>query len=144
MPWDIGLSQYGDLNFTAARDLLMVRSGDLVQQRMMLRLRLPKGSYMYNKKLGSEMRSLLHVGNTAEQQARGASIVTQALRPMDDLTISSITVEPDARNPRAINVIIEASVQIDRGKLPPLGSDPFRTEITVPLAPASGETTARA
>lgn len=136
MPWDLQLSPYGDLVFAGNRDIAIVTSADLIRQRMMLRLKVPKGTYKGNKDLGSEMRSLMRAGNTSANRSRGVAIVTQALRPMDDITVNSVEVTPDEYNVNGIIVEIEATARIPRGQAQFL-TEPF--VVTIPVMPLATE-----
>lgn len=140
MPVDLLISPLGDLVFSANRDAAIVSKADLTTQRIMLRLKLPRGSFVYGPKdLGSEMARLLRAGTTAEQRARGVSIVTQALKPMQDFTITSVSVEPSPTDPRGVIVYIEGKIILTaKSGARPI---PFSTELPIPLAP--GETLGR-
>jgi phage baseplate assembly protein W len=143
LPWDLQLSHLGDLTFTGNRDLATLRQqAELIRQRGFIRLSLPRGSWVIDKDLGSELHTLLHETNTAAQQARGASIVSQALKAIDELTVEAVSVEPDRNNPRSVIVLIEGTVASVRRGFP--ATQAFATEITLPLAPAPSETTLRA
>jgi hypothetical protein len=129
MPVDLEMSNLGDLVFGPSRDLKVVQKADLMTQRIMVRLKLPKGSFIFSATMGSDINALLRSTNTAEGQARAVSIVTQALRPMDDLRITSISVKQDPLNPKSIMVFIEGSAILSRsGQAKPTS---FQAEIPV-------------
>lgn len=142
MPVDLEISALGDLVFTGGRDLSVVQATDVMKQRMMLRLRLPRGSYKYNRSMGSELRLALNRPNRPEVREHAASYARAALVPMQDMSIQEIQIEIGEDNPRAMIVKIAASGLIDRRRS--TISSPFIAEIPVPLAPAPGESTIRA
>lgn len=143
MPVDLQISPLGDLVFTGGRDLAITQAGTLRRQRMMMRLRMRRGSYKYNRNLGSDLYTLLNQPNIAQARSRASSLVMAALRSMGDISIQDVEVSQDETKPRTVIVKIAANALMERGMLAPINS-PFVDEISVPLAPQPSETTARA
>jgi phage gp46-like protein len=141
MPVDLEVSALGDLVFSGGRDLSVVRATDLLRQRMLLRLKFVKGSWRLNKTLGSELYTLLHQNNDQTSRARANSIVLQALRPMQEISVSKVDVVPDDSNPNTILVKVTGVTKPANPIAPPID---FQAEISVPIAPEPSEVTVRA
>jgi hypothetical protein len=85
MPFDLAISQYGDLIFAGNRDLEYVDGDQLVNQRIINRLRIKRGSWIFNRdsSLGSDLDTVL--GKSFEHQLDDIpNIVAVALEPMDE------------------------------------------------------------
>lgn len=97
MAWDLKLSENGDLVFGPNRDLLGVSGHELTNQRVILRLRLPRGSFIFdkNKDLGSNLYNILRHshGLTTELTPQVTAFVREALMPMDDIQVQEVHVE---------------------------------------------------
>lgn len=101
MPYDLALSEYGDLMFSASRDLLGVSGQALVEQRIRIRLKIPKASWIYDddRTLGSFLHQL---GGTPLDQAteQATTLVREALRAMEDVIVDHVDVEKDGNTGR--------------------------------------------
>lgn len=98
--WDLALSENGDLIFGAGRDLLGVDGTRLIEQRMVIRCKIPRGSWMLDdsKTLGSNLRNLL--GRDGQDITGQVPIyIREALRPMSpEIEILDVAVEQVERS----------------------------------------------
>lgn len=85
MAFDLAISGNGDLIISGARDLQGVSGVPLLEQRMLIRLRIARGSWIYDTdgSLGSTLFSLLHE-SPDEVSDRAPAIVREALRGMEN------------------------------------------------------------
>ncbi len=94
MSWDAALDQNGDWIFSGNRDILQVDGNALTQQRIMTRLKIPRGTFVFDETsdLGSELQFALRY-NTDRAQREIPGIVQRALEPMsDEISVTSVTV----------------------------------------------------
>lgn len=150
MAFDLALSEHGDLVFSGNRDLAGVSGVDLIEQRIKLRLKLRRGTWLYdeNRTLGSQLFRLSGVSGSQASTAL-AAYVQEALRPMsDEIVVNDVThliddtivqdgeVEPAVT--RTLTVIVAYSVVDD---LQP-GSDAISNQrelsIEIPLVGGGG------
>jgi hypothetical protein len=84
MPFDLAISEHGDLIVAGNRDLAGISGGDLLTQRILIRLRLHRGSWFYdeNGTLGSFLHQI--IGNSADRPIEVEARVREALSAMDD------------------------------------------------------------
>jgi phage baseplate assembly protein W len=143
MPFDLETSTLGDLTFTGGRDLSVVSGASLIRQRIMFRLKLPRGSYRLNKNIGSEIHSLLRMSNTAENRARGVALVMQALRPMSDIAVDTVEIIDDPNDSRRVIIRLQIRMRVSRGGPEGTLSGPFIIEIAAPIAPFPTDTAER-
>jgi broad specificity phosphatase PhoE len=94
VPFDLALSEHGDLIFSANRDLLGVSGQGLVEQRIRTRLKIPRGGWIFDPdgNLGSQLH-MLSGKSFDDAQARANALVREGLRGMDDVTVNDVTVE---------------------------------------------------
>lgn len=94
MPFDLALSENGDLIFSAIRDLQGIASIGQVNQRIRTRLKIPLGTWIYDEDgtLGSQLFTLSNM-NPNEAQTRTEAYVREALRPMDDIDVDHVELE---------------------------------------------------
>lgn len=94
MPFDLMLSEHGDLVFSATRDLQGVGGEAQVKQSIRTRLKIPRGSWDYDDDgtLGS-MLYTLSGSHPGEIQMRAAAFVRDALRGMDEIAVDDVGVE---------------------------------------------------
>lgn len=134
MPWDIAISNHGDLIFAANRDLEYVEGTQLLNQRIINRLRIQRGSWIFNRdsSLGSDLDSL--VGKSFNQQINHVPMIVQeALVPMEDeIQLIAVDVVPDPKDPRSLQVVVEYS-QITPD-VPPDISDSNTVTLLIPIA----------
>lgn len=141
MSWDFRLDrETGDWVFDGNRDMMGVDSDELIRQRIYIRMRIPRGSFIYDteKVLGSRAYSALRF--STERNLRDLpTIVEEALEGMDDISVTSIEVEAD-ENDKRMDVVIHY-VHADTSVPLPLEVRQKAIVISLPL-PASAGTTA--
>lgn len=96
MAWDLALDRdSGDLMFGPASDLLGCTGEILTNQRILVRSRIPRGSFIYDKDntLGSRLFSISGASKK-RQLAELPPLLREALEPMDDISIQSIDAQP--------------------------------------------------
>lgn len=98
MSWDLGISAAGDLVFSPSSDLQGISGTDLVQQRMLMRLKLRRGSWTYDdsESFGSQLWRLMSA-NPVAAAGQAEAYVREALRDMDDVVIDAISVNKELR-----------------------------------------------
>ena len=102
MPFDLAISEKGDLIIAGNRDLQGSSGTPLVEQRMLLRLKIPRGSWLYDedKTLGSLAHQIMksHPNRAYDLP----SIVQEALRPMDDISVHDVEIVDAEPSPDGI------------------------------------------
>jgi len=109
--WDIAITDHGDLIFAAGKDLEYVEGTQLYNQRIINRLRIRRGSWIFNRdsSLGSDLDSMMGRPQT-QQVANVTNLVANALAPMDEeIDIQDIQVTPEVRG---VQVMISYSLII--------------------------------
>lgn len=105
MAWDIqqeGVT--GDIVFSPARDIAGVDSDGLLKQRIIMRCKVPRGTYLYD--LDGDFGSTLYVRAPGFQPNAVKDAVMEALMPMtDEIQIQSVDVTQDTLNMK-IQVIV--------------------------------------
>ena len=135
MPWDFMRdSQTGDWWFSGNMDYSGVTGDMLIQQRVSINLKIPRGSFVYDsaKTLGSRLYDLLQ--SDFERGLRDApDIIREALEGMDDISIDEIQVVP-TDDPRQLRVRINYHplVPVDFSQAP---TDSGTVEIPFSLRP---------
>jgi hypothetical protein len=91
--WDMVLSEHGDLIIAGNRDLQGISGIDLVNQRIRMRLRVHRGTWFYdeNDTFGSNLYQI--IGKAPASGIQVESYGREALRPMDDISITEIDSE---------------------------------------------------
>lgn len=104
MPFDLAISENGDLIFSAIRDLQGIAGVGQVNQRIRTRLKIPLGSWVYDEDgtLGSQLYALVS-SNPLEAQARAEAYVRESLRNMDDISVDHVELVPES-NSFTVNV----------------------------------------
>jgi hypothetical protein len=108
MAYDLALAANGDLIFAANRDFLGVSGTPQIEQRIRMRIKIPRGSWVYdeNQRIGSRIHRVL-------QQAPDRAVieipifVREALDGMSDVSIQDVQVVMDGRS---IRVVIDYAV----------------------------------
>lgn len=107
MPWDFLRDlQTGDWMFSGNRDYAGITAEQLIQQRVSINLKIPRGTFAYDtpKTLGSRLYDLLH--SDLDRGLRDApDIIREALDGMTDISIDEIQVVP-TQDPRQMRVRI--------------------------------------
>lgn len=93
MAYDIAISDLGDLLFAGNRDLQGIGGEAQVEQRIKLRLRIHRGTWIYDedKNLGSSL-SELSLTSPEKAEPRVNAMVREALRPMEDTVVNNVYV----------------------------------------------------
>jgi hypothetical protein len=109
MAWDLMISNHSDLLFSPNRDWQPITGEALLQQRIMIRLRMKRGSWILDDSgsLGGNLDFALRM-----QQPIGIeeldTLVAEALEPMsDEITISDIEVKPSEYDERAVELLLK-------------------------------------
>ncbi len=91
---DLALSEHNDLIFAANQDLQPVSGIALIDQRIRLRLKIPRGTWVYDtgKTLGSNLHKTLGQ-KRSRAEAQMMSYVRQALDEMQDITVENVQFE---------------------------------------------------
>jgi phage gp46-like protein len=113
--WDLALAPNGDLIISGARDLAGKSGTDLLEQRMILRLKLHRGEWSYddNDSFGSQLYRLIGE-NPVKAQAQAPAYVREALRPMEnEVLIDDVQVNFD--DSRSITLTLLYQVLDDLG-----------------------------
>jgi len=106
--WDLKISDLNDLMFSPSRDWQAVVGTDLLHQRIMIRLKMRRGSWIFDdsRQLGSN----IHFATAMQEpQARDAiqALVLEALEPISE-EISVIDVQVfQTTDPVALRVVVE-------------------------------------
>jgi len=106
--WDIAISDLDDLVYSPNRDFLTVSGIELLHQRIMLRLKMKRGSWIFDdtKELGSNLDFALRM-NQPEAMAELDTLVVEALDPIrDEITILRTEIVPTEGNVRSLDLII--------------------------------------
>lgn len=95
--WDLALSEHGDLMISGHGDLLGKSGVDLIEQRMLIRLRVLRGGWIYDtaKNFGSNLRRLIGTP-PADAEVTATALVREALRDIDEITVEDVTATPQA------------------------------------------------
>lgn len=132
----------GDWEFNGLRDLAGVEAEQLIQQRVHVRLKVIRGTFMYDRTgtLGSRLVNLLNldVPHGVEQIE---SIIREALAPMQDITITGITVNyagdksqnHPVLDPRMVKATIEYTIVSETADIIPISESIFTTDIILPV-----------
>lgn len=111
MSWDLAITQDGDL-LMDGNGALQGKSGTgLIEQRMMLRLKLHRGSWMYDLEdtLGSQLYTL--VGKPpASVSSMALAYVREALRSMTEISVDNVHIQPGVRS---ISILVDYHVVDD-------------------------------
>jgi hypothetical protein len=134
MSWDIAISPAGDLIFTpgdvvfsASADLSGISGVDLIEQRMLVRLKLQRGSWVYDEdgSFGSQLYKLASMTpQTAMVQAD--AYVREALRDISEIQIDEVAV---SMNGSALILII--SYQVTDETISPSDENEQQLEVVI-------------
>lgn len=93
MAFDLALSEHGDLLISGHGDLLGKSGIDLIEQRMLIRLRVQRGAWVYDsdKTFGSNLQHLVG-SSSADASTAAIAFVREALRPMKEISVDSVDV----------------------------------------------------
>jgi phage gp46-like protein len=108
LAWDLQISKLNDLLFGPSRDWQTVTGEALLQQRIMLRLKMQRGSWILDdtKDLGSNLYLALRMGQDSGLGELEA-LVAEALEPIsDEISIAEIQVEPNEHDVNAVDLLV--------------------------------------
>lgn len=116
MSWDLALTPAGDLIFSPSLDVMGISGTDLIEQRMMIRLRVPRGSWAYddNDSFGSQLHKLMGASATSSTTQIDA-YVREALRDMTDIEITGVNIGVDPIT-QAVTLLIDYNVLDETGQ----------------------------
>lgn len=135
MPWDIQISNFNDLIFAVNRDFQMVTGEALMAQRIMLRLRMKRGSWILDdtKDLGSNLDTALQEGmQQAIDDMEG--LVFEALEPInDEITIIEVQTTPNVHDTRAVDLFIKYANTVIPGQSQVPIPEASTLQMTIPI-----------
>src|ERR1051326_1570440 len=105
MAYDLKISQYGDLLFGGNRDLQGTSGLDLIEQRIWLRLKIARGSWVYDEDgtLGSQL--FLAMRQPPAQAAAAIPMyVREALREISEIIVDDVVIEQTDLNELTLTV----------------------------------------
>lgn len=106
--YDLAISPNNDLIFAANRDLLGVSGYALYEQRIRLRLKIKRGSWVFDVSHTLGSRIDLVLGRTSEQaMSELTAFVHEALADMEDINVARVTLEADPNDTTASTVIVK-------------------------------------
>jgi hypothetical protein len=116
LSWDIALSPAGDLIFSPSLDVMGISGTDLIEQRMMIRLRVQRGSWTYDEddSFGSNLYQVMGQ-NSLTATAQIDSYVREALRDMTDIEITAVNISVDPIT-QAVTLLIDYNVLDETGQ----------------------------
>lgn len=100
MAFDIALDgESGDVIFGPTRDLLGATGDGLTKQRILLRCKVPRGSWVYDEDgtLGSRLYTISASASAAQLQ-QAPAYVREAVEPMDDIQLTDVSAVLDDQN----------------------------------------------
>jgi hypothetical protein len=100
MAWDLAIADNGDIMLAANSDLGGKSGTDLLEQRMAIRMKLIRGSWVYDEAetLGSMLHTLIGLPPD-KASATAPALVREALRAMsDEITVDDVRAFSDAQS----------------------------------------------
>jgi phage baseplate assembly protein W len=112
----LALSPFGDLIFSPSLDVMGISGTNLIEQRMMIRLRVQRGSWTYddNDSFGSQLHQLMGANSTTAM-AQIDAYVREALRDMTDIVITNVNVRVEPIT-QAVTLLIDYNVLDETGQ----------------------------
>jgi hypothetical protein len=129
--FDLAISSSGDLIIAGNRDLIGIDGTNLIEQRMRLRCKIPRGSWVYddNQRLGSSLHTILG-SNPNRVLPQIAVFVNEALRGMEETQVLDVDLKQEGKQITAI-VTYEPIVPPDEVKTTDEGFEKIQTEIVI-------------
>jgi phage gp46-like protein len=134
MAWDAAISENGDLVFAANRDLAGVSGIDLIEQRMKTRLKIPRGTWLYDQRedFGSSLHTISNMRpDFIATAAKGYAL--EALRPMTEIDVSDVQID---QSKREITLTVFYTVNDDDDEEP----ETQMLEASLPVSELAGST----
>lgn len=122
MAKDFAMSNNGDLIFAGNRDLLTVSDQEQVEQRIRVRLLLPRGTFLYDTDefVGSDIvgpdivSTLRRIGSDERVYDDLILRVYEALAPMTDIVVSDVRIEwTEETSSLEIMVVYRMTAEVD-------------------------------
>jgi hypothetical protein len=130
--YDLALSENGDLIFAGNRDFQGVSGTPLIEQRIRTRMKIPRGSWVYdvNQRIGSRIHRALQ--QPPERAATEIPIyVREALDDMDDVAIGEVHIDAAGRT---LNLVIDYSITtLPEGAGEPIATESDQLILSLPL-----------
>lgn len=120
MAWDLALdADSGDVIFGPSRDLLGTTGSGLVEQRIIVRCKIRRGSFVYdeNNTLGSRLHEITRF-DSGRQLREAPALVQEALEPMGDIRVLGVDAEITEDNRLSLGVRFQPIVGTDEGSIP--------------------------
>lgn len=131
--WDLALDPAtGDLLFGPSRDLLGVTGFALVDQRILNRAKIPRGSFRYDDTgtLGSNLNKIS--SSPLERQLREApALLGEAIEPMRDINVQGIDASVDENRRLSLVVRYSPVVSSDAGSSPATPTPDYDATVTI-------------
>lgn len=135
MAWDIQLEgEVGDIVFTPAHDIAGVSGAGLLRQRVSMRCKVPRGTYLYDEDgdFGSNLHLVPRSPSPAHLDA-AREAVTQALTPMgDEISVDDVSFEITDLNQLQVNVLF-SPISVDPD-VPTLDTDDDSDTVSVTVS----------
>jgi hypothetical protein len=135
MSWDFAIDgETGDWVFGPDRDYLTVTGTAILRQNILTRLKIPRGSFIYDDvgSLGSRLYAAMRMTRD-DAIAEIPGIVREALAPMSEITVSDVQVLGDVEGTSRLMVRIMYSPRV--GQMPEISDV---TEETLDLVVNTG------
>lgn len=123
MSLDLAMSNNGDLIFAGNRDLMVVTGQEQIEQRIRMRLLLPRGTFTYDTDefVGSDIvgpdiiSTLRRIGSDDRVYDDLILRVYEALAPMTDIVVTDVRVEWDEEASSIdVQVVYRMSAEVDQ------------------------------
>jgi hypothetical protein len=104
--FDLAIDPNGDLVFAGNLDLMGATGDEVYEQRVVIRLKIPKGSWIYDIEgtLGSQLREIIRNARSYSAD-RASTYVMDALSPASDIAVTNVQVLPND-NGSNVDVIV--------------------------------------
>lgn len=108
----------GDLIMAPNHDILGRTGPDVYEQRIRIRLKIKKETWISDPTDGELGSNLLDLARVSAARAAGEmeQYVREAIEPMDDIILGDIDAQIDPENPRAVMVSISYQPRLDEGE----------------------------
>lgn len=96
--FDLKIDQNGDLAFAGNLDLMGAVGDQVSEQRVIVRLKIPKGTWIYDIEgtLGSQLREIIRNARSYTAD-RARTYVMDALSPASDISVAEVQIIPSER-----------------------------------------------
>jgi hypothetical protein len=96
--FDLKIDQNGDLAFAGNLDLMGAVGDQVSEQRVIVRLKIPKGTWIYDIEgtLGSQLREIIRNARSYTAD-RARTYVMDALSPASDISVAEVQIIPNER-----------------------------------------------